>query len=121
MDVAAEKQQLLLWMCLGVLQQYVEESISNQDMDEPIGESRIRTRAQGQVARGPLRGRRTPRVCHKQFSARCELGLEVLHDGRHCFGRVAADEKDRAGVCDIGKRERQSPIEPECAQTCCGS
>ena len=99
----------------------VDESVSNQDMDEPIGKSRVRPRAQGKVAGGPLGGRRTAGIGHEQLPAVSELGLEILHDRGHRFSRVTAHQENGARVRDISKRERQPSIEPERAHTSGGS
>ena len=95
----------------------VDLSLSNQQVQQPVGECRIGAGAKTQVKLGPLRRRRSPRVGDHERAAVSLLCLEVPHDRRHRLCRIGADEQDGLRFGNVLERKRQSAIEAERARS----
>ncbi len=91
----------------------VDHPIANQDVQQAVRQRRIGSRPQREMQLRPRRRRRAPRVGDDQGAAGALLRLEELHERRHRFGGVAADEQDDLRTRDVVERKGQPAIDPE--------
>ena len=68
---------------------------------------------QAQVQVSPLRGRSQARVGDDELAAVLPLGLEILHDGRHGLGGVAAQHQDGFRAGDVFQGEGQAAVDAQ--------
>ena len=91
----------------------IDEPVADEDVEQAVGERRVRARADRQMPRRPCGRRRAPGVDDDERAACGLLRLEVLHDRRHRLGRVAANEQHDPGARDVVERERQPAVDAE--------
>ena len=91
----------------------VDHPIANQDVQQAVAQRRVGSGPQLQVQLRPRRGRRPPGIGDDQAAAVALLRLEVLHQRRHRFGGICADEQDRRRFGDVVERKGQAAIDPE--------
>ena len=91
----------------------VDQPVTHEHVQQPVGEHAVGSRHEGEVQRGSCGGRRASWVDDDQLPAGAALRVEVLHRRGQRLGHVAADEEDHVGVGDVRERERQPTIDAE--------
>ena len=87
-------------------------------MEQAVGEGRIRAGGEAQVQVGGGGGCSPAGVGDDEEAPVGALGLEVLHDGGHGFGDVAADQQDGPGPDDVLQGEGEAPVQAQGADAC---
>ena len=93
----------------------IGQAVPDQDVQQPVGEGGVGAGDQAQVQIGALRGGRQARVGDDQFAAGGALPFEVLHQGRHRFGGIAANQQNDFGAGQVRQGEREAPVHAESA------
>ena len=91
----------------------IRKPVAHQNVEQAVRQRSVGAGLEGQVKRRPRRCGRLPGIDHDEAAAVFLLLLEVLHDGRHRFGGVAAGQQHRFGSRDVGQRERQTTVDAE--------
>src|SRR5258706_13063781 len=76
----------------------VDESLTNEDMEQTICQGRVRTRGEAQMQCGIFDGRRAAGIYDNKLPSIAALGPKILHDRRHRLSRVASDEQNDLGL-----------------------
>ncbi len=91
----------------------VDEVVADGDMQEAGRQRAIGAGRRLQVQGSGLGGGGAARVDHDELAAAGALLVEILHQRRHCLGRVAARQQHGLGTRDVGDREGQAAIDAE--------
>src|SRR5205807_136915 len=89
----------------------ISKSLSDDDMQQPVGESRIGTWSQLEMEIGEARSRSRAWIGHYEPSSAPLLLVEVLHDRRHRLSEICADQQDRLGFRDVFDGKGKSTID----------
>ena len=82
-------------------------------MNKPVRERGIRSGAQREVQRRPLRRRRPARIGHDQRAAIALLRFEVPHDRRHRLRHVSAHQQNHVSARHVLEWKRQAAIDAQ--------
>src|SRR5581483_1111336 len=90
------------------------------EIQKAVGKSNIGSGCDLQMQSCGAGGWGSAWINHNERSAILRLCMEILHDGRHSLGRVAASQKNCFRMRNIGERERKAAVDAERLYSRCG-